>query len=356
MINVTKAYLPSRAKLNSYIDRLYETHWLTNDGEFTRELEKRLAQYLGVKHVVLVSNGTLALQVAFKALGLQGNVVTTPFSFVATASSLAWEGLAPKFADIDPISLNIDPCEIAKQIDSKTSAILGVHVYGRPCEVEKIQEIASSRNLKVVYDAAHAFGVRYRGESILNWGDVSTLSFHATKVFHTIEGGAIITPHEEVYRKIKKMINFGITGPESIECLGVNAKMNEFQAAMGLCVLDEMNHIAEERAKLSDFYNRSLPEVIRLKELPVATSNHSYYPILLQSEAQLLKIKDLLQKSGINPRRYFYPSLSKVAYLEGNVCAIAEEISARILCIPIYPGLRDDDQRRIVEIIVGNLS
>ena len=240
MIPVTKAYLPDRKKLTQYIDQIYENGWLTNNGPLLQKLENRLASYLGVKNLILVANGSLALQLAYKALDLRGEVVTTPFSFAATTSTLAWEGLEPKFADIDKRSFNIDPKNIEKIITDKTTAIVPVHVFGNPCEVELISDLAKKYNLKVVYDAAHAFGVTYKGQSVLKYGDISTLSFHATKIFHTIEGGAVITENDEIAKKIRSLINFGITGPDKIEGIGTNAKMNEFEAAMGHCVLDEI--------------------------------------------------------------------------------------------------------------------
>ena len=226
MIPVTKSYLPNKENYKSYIDIIYENGWLTNRGELVRELERRLQAYLGVKNIILVANGSLALQIAYKALDLKGEVITTPFSFIATANTIAWEGLLPVFADIDPHSFNVDPKQIKDKITDKTSAIIPVHVFGNPCDIEGIQTIAYKHQLKVIYDAAHAFDVQYKGKSVLNYGDVSTLSFHATKLFHTIEGGAIITNDNELSKKIRLLINFGITGPTSIESLGINAKMN----------------------------------------------------------------------------------------------------------------------------------
>ena len=226
MIPVTKPYLPNKAKYQAYVDKIYESGWLTNNGSLVRELEERLTHYLGVKNLILVANGSLALQVAYKALNLSGEVITTPFSFVATTNTLLWEGLTPVFADNNPRTFNIDPQQIEAQITPKTSALLPVHVFGNPCEVEAIQAIADKHQLKVIYDAAHAFGSEYKNQSVLNYGDISTLSFHATKLFHTIEGGAVITNDDELAKKIRLLINFGITGPSSIEGLGTNAKMN----------------------------------------------------------------------------------------------------------------------------------
>jgi len=249
-INVTQALLPNRDKFHAYVDMILDSGWLTNHGACVRDLEKKLQDYLGVKNIVLVSNGTMALQVAYKALNLSGEVITSPFSFIATASSAKWEGLDIVFSDIDNSSFNIPSDRIESRITSKTSAIVPVHVFGNPCDVEGIDRLAKKHGLKVIYDGAHAFGVQYKDESILSWGDISILSFHATKLFHTIEGGALILNDDALCEKVRKMINFGITGQETIECLGINAKMNEFQAAMGLCLLDDMDAAIARRGEL----------------------------------------------------------------------------------------------------------
>ena len=249
MINVTKSYLPNIEKYKNYIDEIYKTAWLTNQGPLVQKLEKRLAQYLGVKNIVLVSNGTIALEIAYRALDLKGEVITTPFSFVATTSSLVTNRLTPIFVDIDEKTFNLSPKNIEEKITSKTSAILPVHVFGNACEVEEIEQIANKHNLKVIYDAAHAFDVKYKDNSVLNYGDISTLSFHATKLFHTIEGGALIINDDELVQKVRYLINFGIKSPTEIPHLGTNAKMNEFEAAMGLCILDDIEDIKTNRKK-----------------------------------------------------------------------------------------------------------
>lgn len=353
MINVTKTYLPNKDKYKRYIDKIFENGWLTNNGQFVNELELRLKEYLGVKHVVLVSNGTLALQVAYKALGLKGEVITTPFSFVATSSSLVWEGLEPVFVDIDSESFNIDYKKIEEAITEKTTAIVPVHVFGNSCNVEEIDRIANKYNLKVIYDAAHAFGIKYRENSILNYGDISTLSFHSTKIFHTIEGGALVINDDEIYAKVKKMINFGITVPDSIEGLGINAKMNEFQAAMGLCVLDDMDKIFKKRKLVSMLYKNALNDKVSTQKINDNCSyNHSYFPILLKSEELLIKIKDKLEENDIFPRRYFYPSLDKVDYMKSKkTLPISNDISRRILCLPISEEITEEDISKITFII-----
>lgn len=353
VINVTRAYLPDKEKLFRYIDKIYESAWLTNNGQFCQELEARLKEHLGVRNLILVSNGTLALQVAYKALGLSGSAVTTPFSFVATASSLLWEGIKPIFADIDPETWNLDPKNIESAIQSDTTAIVPVHVFGNPCEVEEIDKIAKRRGLKIVYDGAHAFGVKYKGESVLNWGDAITLSFHATKLFHTIEGGAIITSDDDLAKKIRLLINFGISGPESIECVGINCKMNEFQAAMGLCVLDEMDLIEQTRRESWDYYKENIPSsFIGQKWNDLATQNFHYFPMLFKDQSEVIEKRMLLNKQDIFPRRYFYPSLANLNFLNPSLnMSNSSEISQRILCLPLYSGLEKHDQTRVVEII-----
>ncbi len=351
MINVTKAYLPDKEKLFRYIDKIYESAWLTNNGQFCQELEGRLKEYLGVRNLILVSNGTLALQVAYKALSLSGSAVTTPFSFVATASSLLWEGIKPVFADIDPETWNLNPKNIESAIKSDTTAIVPVHVFGNPCEVEEIDKIAKRRGLKVVYDGAHAFGVKYKGESVLNWGDVATLSFHATKLFHTIEGGAIITSDDDLAKKIKLLINFGITGPETIECVGINCKMNEFQAAMGLCVLSEMDYITSSRKRVFDYYRLNLPEKFKTQLWQkFGSQNHHYFPVLFESEKSLKKAQVALNEANIFPRRYFFPSLDSLPFAScSNFFPVSQDIANRILCLPIFPGLDETYSKLIVE-------
>jgi dTDP-4-amino-4,6-dideoxygalactose transaminase len=247
MINVTKTYLPDKSKYIEYVNRIFKSGWLTNNGQFVQELEKRLADYLGVENLLVVTNGTLALQIAYRILGLKGQVITTPFTFIATVSSLVWEGLNPVFADINSDTFNISPELIEKKISKETSAILPVHVFGNACEVEQIENLAKQHKLKLIFDAAHAFGVRYKDSGILNFGDASILSFHSTKIFHTIEGGAVIFRDKKDYEKARLMINFGIAGYDIVKVLGINAKMNEFQAAMGLCILDDIEELIGKR-------------------------------------------------------------------------------------------------------------
>ncbi len=358
MINVTKTHLPDKEKYKSYVDRIFESGWLTNNGQFVQELENRLSEYLGVKHLLLVSNGTLALQVAYHALSIQKEVITTPFSFVATTSSLVWEGLSPVFADIHPKTLNIDPLKIPSLITSNTSAILPVHVFGNACSIDIIQAIADSSGIKVIYDAAHAFGVNYKGKSILSYGDASVLSFHSTKIFHTIEGGAIIFKNEEDYNLAKLMINFGISGYDTVSALGINCKMNEFQAAMGLCMLDEMGSIIEGRKAVWIRYNNAFSNVnnilFQLQNLD-STQNYSYFPVIFPNENKLIEIRNKLNSKDIFPRRYFYPSLEQVPYLlDRQEMLHSSSISSRILCLPIYNKLDPDTQDFIINAIANN--
>ena len=358
MINVTKTYLPDKQKYQCYIDEIYENGWITNNGPLVQRLEQRLAEYLGVKNIVLVSNGTVALEIAYRTLELKGFVITTPFSFVATTSSLVTNGLLPIFADINPETFNIDPHKIEASITKNTSAILGVHVFGNACEVEKIEQIAKQNNLKVIYDAAHAFDVKYKGKSVLNYGDISTLSFHATKLFHTIEGGALIINDDDLVQKARYLINFGIENFESIPELGTNAKMNEFEAAMGLCVLDDIEKIKRNRKNILDTYQSLLRELVLFQEQNTnATENYSYFPIVLKNEDQLKKVQSALNEQNIFPRRYFYPSLDTLDYIEPKQeMPISRDISRRILCLPLYAELTPEEQNNIIKVIKNTLT
>lgn len=365
MIPVTKPYLPSRENLDAYIDGIYERNWLTNNGPLAQELTQRLEEYLGVENLLLVSNGTLALQTAYRALGINepisgkaAEAITTPFTFVATASSLKWEGVEPVFVDIDPVSWNMDPSNIEGAITPQTRAIVPVHVFGNPCEVEAIEAIADQHSLKVIYDAAHAFGVKYKGESILKWGDAATLSFHATKVFHTIEGGAIIFKRKEDLEKAKLLINFGIAGPDSITELGINAKMSEFNAAMGLCVLDEMEDNQNARATVWYRYEQALSQHLQLQVKPEGFSyNFAYFPVVFKSEEHAVRVSAILKENGILARRYFYPSLESVACLDTESDQlVSRDIASRILCLPIFDQLSLDEQQYIINLIETELS
>ena len=353
MINVTKTYLPDKEKYQKYLDKIYDNGWITNNGPMVKLLEERLSEYLGVKNIILVSNGTIALEIAYRTLGIKGDVITTPFSFVATTSSLITNGLNPIFSDIDSQTLNMDPRNIEQLITANTSAIVPVHVFANACELESIEKIAKKYKLKVVYDAAHAFGVRYKGESILNYGDISTLSFHATKIFHSIEGGALIVNDDRLVEKARFLINFGIKNTEEIPELGTNAKMNEFEAAMGLCVLDDIQDLQERRKVVYEFYQKELEGIVNFqKHNEDSLQNYSYFPIILESEDQLKKIEKALNLKDIYPRRYFYPSLDTLSYIKPNqFCKISRDIASRILCLPMYAELDIADQKDIIKIL-----
>lgn len=359
MIPVTKPYLPNREKLDAYIDGIYERRWLTNNGPLLQQLTERLQEYLGVKNLLLVSNGTLALQVAYKTLGISNTncnetteAITTPFTFVATASSLRWEGVKPVFADIAADSWCLDPANIESAIIENTRAIVPVHVFGNACDVEAIDKIARRHQLKVIYDASHAFGVNYKGCSLLNWGDAATLSFHATKLFHTIEGGAIVFKDKADFEQAQQMINFGLSGSDVMAGSGINAKMNEFQAAMGLCVLDEMAENLARRRTIVEYYQQQLPAEMQLQKLnEAAIPNYAYMPVLLKNEAQVLDLLDKLKQQGIVARRYFYPSLNLTEYGNGQAMPVSEGIAKRIVCLPVYVDLSKFDITQILNII-----
>ncbi|MCG2579799.1 MAG: DegT/DnrJ/EryC1/StrS family aminotransferase [Marinobacter sp.] len=365
MIPVTKPYLPSREKLDKYIDGIYERHWFTNNGQLVQELTRRLEEYLGVENLLLVANGTLALQIAYRVLGVSDTqpdehpeAITTPFTFIATASSLKWDGVEPVFADIDPDTWCLDPAKIEAAITLNTRAVVPVHVFGNACNVEEIGSIARKNNLKVIYDASHAFGVQYKGESILKYGDAATLSFHATKLFHTGEGGAIVFKHSEDLARARKMINFGITGPECIEELGINAKMSELQAAMGLCVLDEIEMNLNARAVVWQRYGQALGHTVKRQiQSPSLGYNFAYVPVVFDSEEQTIRIAASLKEQGILTRRYFYPSLESVVCLgDSHSHEVSSDIASRILCLPIYSDLSERAQEFVINVIKAELA
>lgn len=353
MIPVTKTFLPPQEEYNSYVKRAWDNVWLTNRGELTLELEEKLKDYLNVQHITVTNNGTMPIQIALKLFGKGGEIITTPFSYVATSAAIVWENCTPVFVDINPEYLTIDETKIEAAITSKTTAILATHVFGNPCHIEAIESIAKKYNLKVIYDAAHCFGVKYNNQSVFNFGDVSTCSFHATKLFHTGEGGAMFCKDEKTQHELYYSHNFGHDGPLAFHGLGVNAKISELQSAMGLAVFPYINHIKTERKKVTDFYNNNLnfKNVTALKIRENTEWNYSYYPIIFDSEEMLLKTLKELEKENIVPRRYFYPSLNTIEYTKGDKMPISESISARIVCLPLYVGIYENDLKRIVQII-----
>jgi dTDP-4-amino-4,6-dideoxygalactose transaminase len=349
MINVTKTYLPPLEEYVGYLQRIWVSNQLTNNGPLMKELEANLKEFLGVKHLFFVSNGTVALQIAIKALDLHGEIITTPFSYVATTSSIVWEGCQPIFVDIDPETLCLEPDLIEAAITPRTTAILAVHVYGHPCDVERIQAIANRHGLKVIYDAAHAFGVRYKDQSLLTHGDISTLSFHATKLFHTVEGGALVTNDDEVAHRIAYMRNFGHKGPEDFWGLGINGKNSEFHAAMGLCVLPKVPDLIARRKITSEMYDALLPGsgLTRPGRRDETLYNYAYYPVLFDSEEGLLTVCGALNAQNIFPRRYFYPSLNLLPYIKSSHMPVSEEIVRRVLCLPLQHDLRQTNIEQI---------
>ena len=351
MIHVSKIHFPDKQKFLKYVEKIYESGWLTNNGPLVQKLEKRLEEHLGVKNLLCVSSGTMALQLAYKLLDLKGEVITTPFSFVATTSSIKWEGLDPVFSDIDPETFNIDPAKIEKSLTEKTIAIVPCHVFGNACEIEEIDKIAKKHNLKVIYDASHAFGVKYKDESILNYGDISAISFHATKFFHTIEGAALVIKDDALYEKAKIVRNFGIDSQDSVKTLGTNAKMNEFEAAMGLCVLDEMDNVLAERQESHKYYAEHLKDYIQMQNINEdASQSYSYFPIVLRSEEEMRNVRSALLAENIAPRQYFYPSLDTLPYVElRQVMTNSRDISSRILVIPMHSGVEAMVSKIIIE-------
>ncbi len=361
MIPVTRSFLPPLTDYVKYLEKIWASGHLTNHGPLVLELEEKLRSILGVKHLFFVTNGTVALQVAIRAADLRNEVITTPFSYVATTSSLVWEHCKPVFADIEPETFTISPDSVRKFITNKTTGILATHVYGNPCHLDSIQEIAREHGIRVIYDAAHAFGVEYRGQSVMNYGDISTLSFHATKLFHTIEGGAIITSDDELAHKISYMRNFGHNGPEQFFGMGINGKSSEFQAAMGLCVIPHLDQILQARMHICARYDLrlSVSEKIRRIKITEGTTkyNFAYYPVVFPDEYTLLKVKSALAEKDIFSRRYFYPSLNTLNYVENNLQnSFSDDVSRRVMCLPLFPGLPESDVDAICDIILGNLS
>lgn len=365
-IYVTKPSLPELEEFLPYLEHIWKSRVLTNNGYFHEMLENELADYLGVRYLSLFSNGTLALISALQVLRISGEVITTPYSFVATTHALHWNGISPVFGDIDPVTKNLDPNKIEKLITPKTSAIFPVHVYGNPCDVNKISEIADTYGLKVIYDAAHAFGVKINGESILNFGDLSVLSFHATKVFNTFEGGAIICHDEKTKKRIDFLKNFGFADETIVVAPGINAKMNEMQAALGILQLKYVEKYIEKRKLITEKYRQSLTgiEGIEIMEdLPGVQHNYAYFPIFINEEKYGITRDELyekLKKNNIYTRRYFYPLISQFPTYRGldssspEKLPVAEETTKSVICLPIYPDLTLTDTERIINAVLEN--
>jgi dTDP-4-amino-4,6-dideoxygalactose transaminase len=363
-IYVTQPYLPPLEEFIPYLEKIWESKWLTNAGPFHQQLEKALCEYLGVEHIALFTNGTIALITALQALRITGEVITTPYSFVATSHSLLWNGIKPVFVDIDPLTLNLDPDKIEAAITPQTTAIMPVHCYGHPCDVERIQKIADTYGLKVIYDAAHAFGVQLHTGSLLNHGDLSVLSFHATKVFNTFEGGAIVCPDAKTKLRIDHLKNFGFVDEVTVVAPGINGKMSEFNAALGLLQLKGIDEALQKRKTIDARYRKGLAGAKGIHCLPDAgekAANYAYFPILVRPEYPLNR-EELYQKlrdSGIYARRYFYPLISDFPMYRGLPSAaqsnlpVASKAASEVICLPIYPDLTNEQADSVIDLIVG---
>ncbi|MDR1475407.1 MAG: DegT/DnrJ/EryC1/StrS family aminotransferase [Holosporales bacterium] len=356
-IPITKNYLPPFEEFNSCLRSIWDCNGqLTNDGPFLVEFEKKIQAYTEAEYFCAVTNGTLALQLALRALGIDnGEIITSPFSYVATVSAILWEHCVPVFVDIDPETLCIDASKIESAVTNRTKAILGVHVYGHPCNIESIDKIAKKHNLPVIYDGAHAFGIKYKEKSLLSYGDVSTCSFHATKLLHTMEGGGVFSNLPEVADRLILMRKFGIS-KENCVSLGINAKASEIQAVMGLCNLEHIDEIINKRLEICEIYD-SVLSASTLRPLNKGRNEYkccTYYPVIFENEKLLLTAFSRLNEENIFPRRYFYPSLNTLPYVKNkDHCLVSEDISSRIACLPLYYGLKERDIRRIAKILIN---
>ncbi|MGH8777717.1 dTDP-4-amino-4,6-dideoxy-D-glucose aminotransferase VioA [Paraburkholderia sp.] len=364
-IPVTQPHLAPLAEFMPYLEKIWSSKILTNGGPFHQQLEQALCDYLGVEHLALFTNGTLALVTALQALRITGEVITTPYSFVATSHSLLWNGIKPVFVDVDPDTLNLDPARIEAAITPQTTAIMPVHCYGRPCDVDGIQRIADNYNLKVIYDAAHAFGVETRDRSILRHGDLSVLSFHATKVFNTFEGGAIICPDAKTKQRVDHLKNFGFVDEVTVVAPGINGKMSEINAAFGLLQLKHIDAALARRADITAMYREQLSRVPGIRCLQPGDetrANHAYFPTLVEADYPLTR-DALFQKfrdREVLVRRYFYPLISDFPMYRGLPSAhrdnlpVAADAARKVLCLPIYPALADSDVQRVIDIVTGD--
>lgn len=362
-ITVTSPLMPSLEEFNVYLEDIWKRKWITNNGYYHKELEKALCEYLGVPYISLFTNGTLPLITALQALRITGEIITTPFSFVATTHSLWWNGIKPVFVDIDPVTCNLDPEKIEAAITPRTTAIMPVHVYGNPCDTKRIQDIADKYGLKVIYDAAHAFGVKVNGESVLNAGDMSTLSFHATKVYNTIEGGALVMHDEQTKKRIDYLKNFGFAGETEVVAPGINSKMDEMRAAYGLLNLKQVDKAIEWRKHVAELYRAALKDVEGItffNDIPGVTHNYAYFPIFVDAEKYGMTRDELyfkMKEHNVLGRRYFYPLISAFSTYRGLESAnkdnlpVATEKAEKVICLPMYYGLNDCDVARIVSLI-----
>lgn len=355
MIPVTKPFLPPQEEYEKYLAGIWKRQWLTNMGPLASELEMKLKEHLKVKHLLFVTNGTVALQMAIKALDLKGEIITTPFSFVATTSSIVWEGCTPLFVDIDRQSLNIDPAKIEAAITENTSAILATHVFGNPCDVKAIDQIAKKHGLKVIYDAAHAFGVEVNEKSVFEYGDISICSLHATKLYHSGEGGLLITKDAVLLKKLAFIRNFGFNGPEAFAELGLNGKNSEFHAAMGLTNLKHIVSIHQSRKAITERYDEKLKNLQAAKPEwhKNASLNYAYYPVIFNDHELMIRCMERLKAGEIFTRRYFYPSLANtLPYLESKQFDVTDDIANRILCLPLYFDLTIEEVDLIARLLL----
>lgn len=367
LIYVTQPYLPPLEEFYPYLQKIWDNKILTNGGPFHQQLEKALCEYLGVEHLALFTNGTVALVTALQALRITGEVITTPYSFVATAHSLLWNGIKPVFVDIDPDTLNIDPAKVEAAITPQTTAIMPVHCYGYRCDVEAIQKIADNYNLKVIYDAAHAFGVQDEGGSILRYGDLSVLSFHATKVFNTFEGGAIICPDAKTKLRIDQLKNFGFVDEMTVVAPGINGKMSEINAAFGVLQLQHIDHALAKRRMIDATYRELLKSVKGVRcaqDCGQTVANYSYFPVMVDEDYPISRdgLYQKLRDHGVFARRYFYPLITDFPMYRGLPSAHPENLpmatnaALKVLCLPIYPGLLEEQIGLIVGIIAGDIG
>lgn len=355
MILVNKPFYPPKEEYIDYVHQIWQSGWLTNDGPLVSELEEKLKKRLDVNHLLYVTNATIALQMAIKALDLKGEIITTPFTFVATTNSIAWEGCDPVFIDINPDSWNLDPKNIEAAITDKTVAIMATHVYGNPCDVEAIDAIAKKHNLKVIYDGAHAFDININGKSVFEYGDISVCSLHATKWFHTVQGGLLVTKDPDIHKRLIAMKNHGIADFYTFSTLGTNGRNCELHAAMGLINLKYLEGIHAKRKQLVERYNEGLKDFEY--QSPIwhkdANQTYGYYPILLESEEKLIEMINSLFENGVFTRRYFFPSLSQsLPYLPKKSFKITDDIAKRVLCLPLYYDLSIEEVDKIVQIIL----
>ncbi|MEQ9063193.1 MAG: DegT/DnrJ/EryC1/StrS family aminotransferase [Vicingaceae bacterium] len=353
-ISVTKPFMPPIEEYQSMVQAIWSREWLTNDGPVLKDFESKMMEVIDTRNFLFVSNGTVALQIAIESLGITGSVLTTPFSYIATSTSILWQKCKPVFVDIDPRTFNVDADLIKGAISDEIGGMLFTHVFGNPCEVDRIEAIANAHGIPVIYDAAHAFGTRINGKEVMLRGDISCTSFHATKLFHTVEGGGVVSGNTQIHEKLALMRNFGHNGFYKFEGIGINGKNSEFHAAMGICNLKYLQEILKDRKRIYNTYKSFLTEgKCQFQQIGKGVDhNASYFPIVLKSWEQAEAVISTLREQEISPRRYFYPSLNTL-YDSSQLCPVSEDIAARILCLPVYFGLEDEDIKRICSLVNG---